>query len=39
MRAYMLVLPSDEYASLMQMQQAPFQKRVAELQKKYPVTY
>lgn len=39
MRAYMLVLPDDEYTSLMQMQQAPFQKRVAELQKKYPVTY
>jgi cytochrome c oxidase subunit 2 len=39
MRAYMLVLPGDEYASLMQMGQAPFQKRVAELQKKYPVTY
>jgi cytochrome c oxidase subunit 2 len=39
MRAYMLVLPTDEYTSLMQMQQAPFQKRVAELQKKYPVTY
>jgi cytochrome c oxidase subunit 2 len=39
MRAYMLVLPTDEYTSLMAMQQAPFQKRVAELQKKYPVTY
>jgi cytochrome c oxidase subunit II len=39
MRAYMLVLPTDEYASLMAMQQAEFQKRVAELQKKYPVTY
>jgi cytochrome c oxidase subunit 2 len=39
MRAYMLVLPTDEYASLMALQQAEFQKRVAELQKKYPVTY
>jgi cytochrome c oxidase subunit II len=39
MRAYMLVLPDEEYASLMAMPQAQFQKRVAELQKKYPVTY
>jgi cytochrome c oxidase subunit 2 len=39
MRAYMLVLPDAEYAPLMQMGQAPFQKQVAELFKKYPITY
>jgi cytochrome c oxidase subunit 2 len=39
MRAYMLVLPQDEYAPLMALEQAAFQKRVAELQKKYPITY
>jgi len=39
MRAYMLVLPDDEYTQLMQMKQAEFQKRVAELQKKYPIHY
>jgi cytochrome c oxidase subunit 2 len=39
MRAYMLVLPTDEYAPLMALDQAAFQRRVAELQKKYPVTY
>ncbi len=39
MRAYMLVLPAEEYGPLMALQQAEFQKRVAELQKKYPVTY
>ena len=39
MRAYMLILPAEEYGPLMQMPQAQFQKRVAELQKKYPVTY
>jgi hypothetical protein len=35
----MLVLPAEEYAPLMQMQQAAFQKQVAELYKKYPITY
>ena len=39
MRAFMLILPEDEYTQLMLMKQAEFQKRVAELQKKYPVTY
>ncbi|HVF67670.1 MAG TPA: cytochrome c oxidase subunit II transmembrane domain-containing protein [Pyrinomonadaceae bacterium] len=39
MRAYMLILPAEEYAPLMRMQQSEFQKRVAELQKKYPITY
>lgn len=39
MRAYMLVLPAEEYTPLMQMQQAAFQKQVAELSKKYPITY
>ena len=39
MRAYMLSLPAEEYAPLMQMQQAAFQRQVAELSKKYPVTY
>jgi cytochrome c oxidase subunit 2 len=39
MRAFMLVLPTDEYTSLMAMQQSQFQKRVEELKKKYPVTY
>jgi cytochrome c oxidase subunit 2 len=39
MRSYMLVLPEDEYGSLVVMPQAQFQKRVGELVKKYPVTY
>jgi cytochrome c oxidase subunit II len=39
MRAYMLVLPEEEYAPLMAMPQAPFQKQVTELFKKYPITY
>ena len=39
MRAYMLVLPAEEYAPLMQMGQSQFQKQVEELKKKYPVTY
>jgi cytochrome c oxidase subunit II len=37
MRSYMLVLPADEYDSLMALQQAQFQARVTELYKKYPV--
>jgi cytochrome c oxidase subunit II len=38
MRSYMLVLPDDEYAALVAMPQAQFQKRVGELVKKYPIT-
>ena len=37
MRSYMLVLPSDEYGSLMALPQAQFQARVSELYRKYPV--
>lgn len=37
MRAYMLVLPADEYDELVAMPQAQFNKRVSELVKKYPV--
>jgi cytochrome c oxidase subunit 2 len=37
MRAYMLVLPDDEYNSLMVLPQAQFQSRVTELYKKYPI--
>lgn len=37
MRSYMLVLPEDEYNSLIVMPQADFQKRVSELIKKYPL--
>lgn len=39
MRSYMLVLPDDEYNGLMALPQAQFQTRVAELYKKYPITY
>jgi cytochrome c oxidase subunit II len=39
MRAYMLVLPEEEYNSVINLPQAEFQKRVSELVKKYPVTY
>jgi cytochrome c oxidase subunit 2 len=39
MRSYMLVLPSDEYASLITLPQAQFQTRVSELYKKYDVTF
>ena len=37
MRAYMLVLPDDEYNSLIVLPQAQFQARVTELYKKYPI--
>jgi cytochrome c oxidase subunit 2 len=39
MRSYMLVLPADEYDPLIAMPQAQFNKRVAELVKKYPLNY
>ena len=37
MRSFMLVLPPDEYDELVAMPQAQFNKRVAELVKKYPL--
>jgi cytochrome c oxidase subunit 2 len=37
MRSFMLVLPADEYDSLVAMPQAQFNKRVSELVKKYPL--
>jgi cytochrome c oxidase subunit 2 len=37
MRAYMLVLPANEYDELVAMSQAEFNKRVTELVKKYPL--
>ncbi|PYS85542.1 MAG: cytochrome c oxidase subunit II [Acidobacteria bacterium] len=37
MRSYMLILPADEYDSLMALPQAQFQARISELYKKYPV--
>jgi cytochrome c oxidase subunit 2 len=39
MKAYMLILPAEEYGPLVAMAQAQFQARVTELYKKYPVTY
>ena len=39
MRSYMLVLPADEYDSLVVMPQAQFNRRVSELVKKYPLNY
>ena len=39
MKAYMLILPAEEYGPLVAMPQAQFQKRVTELYQKYPVTY
>ncbi|HEX8720540.1 MAG TPA: cytochrome c oxidase subunit II [Pyrinomonadaceae bacterium] len=39
MRSYMLVLPDDEYNSIVALPQAQFNKRVGELVKKYPVSY
>jgi len=39
MKAYMLVLPAEEYVPLVAMPQAQFQKRVTELYQKYEVTY
>ena len=39
MKAYMLILPSEEYGPLVAMPQAQFQKRVTELYQKYEVTY
>jgi cytochrome c oxidase subunit 2 len=39
MKAYMLVLPDDEFKEVTALTQAPFQARIAELFKKYPETY
>ena len=39
MRSYMLVVPEDEYGSLVALPQAQFNKRVGELVKKYPLNY
>ncbi|HEU4596400.1 MAG TPA: cytochrome c oxidase subunit II [Pyrinomonadaceae bacterium] len=39
MKAYMLILPPEEYEPLVALPQAEFQKRVTELYKKYPETY
>jgi cytochrome c oxidase subunit 2 len=40
MRSYMLVVPEDEYATLVALPtQAQFNKRVGELVKKYPLNY
>jgi cytochrome c oxidase subunit 2 len=39
MRSYMLVVPADEYGSLVALPQAQFNKRVGELVKKYPLNY
>ena len=39
MRSYMLVLPADEYDSLVAMPEAQFNKRVGELTRKYPLNY
>lgn len=39
MKAFMLVLPSDEYREVTAMKQAQFAQRLAELFKKYPETY
>jgi cytochrome c oxidase subunit 2 len=39
MRSYMLVLPGDEFNSLVALPQAQFNKRVGELVKKYPLNY
>lgn len=37
MRSFMLVLPADEHAALMQLPQQEFQAKVTELLKKYPL--
>src|SRR5215204_77685 len=39
MRSYMLVLPAEDYNSLIALPQAQFNKRVGELVKKYPLNY
>ena len=39
MRSYMLVLPAEDYNSLMALPQAQFNRRVGELVKKYPLNY
>jgi cytochrome c oxidase subunit 2 len=39
MRAYMLVLPADEYDALVALTQDQFTRRVSELVKKYPLNY
>jgi hypothetical protein len=35
----MLVVPADEYGSLVALPQAQFNRRVGELMKKYPLNY
>jgi cytochrome c oxidase subunit 2 len=39
MRSYMLILPDDEYNSIIKLPQTQFQQRVGELVKQYPVVY
>jgi cytochrome c oxidase subunit 2 len=39
MRSYMLVLPADEYDSLVALTQDQFTRRVSELVRKYPLNY
>ena len=39
MRSYMLVVPADEYGSLVALPQAQFNRRVGELVRKYPLNY
>ena len=39
MRSYMLVVPEDEYVSLVALPQSQFNRRVGELVKKYPLAY
>lgn len=39
MRSYMLVVPPEEYDSLVALPQAQFNRRVGELVKKYPLNY
>ncbi|HEX8351622.1 MAG TPA: cytochrome c oxidase subunit II [Pyrinomonadaceae bacterium] len=39
MRSYMLVVPDEEYNSLVALPQAQFNRRVGELVKKYPLNY
>ncbi|HEX8503263.1 MAG TPA: cytochrome c oxidase subunit II [Pyrinomonadaceae bacterium] len=39
MRSYMLVLPDEDYNSLVALPQAQFNKRVGELVRKYPLNY
>ncbi|MCA1621435.1 MAG: cytochrome c oxidase subunit II [Acidobacteria bacterium] len=39
MRSYMLVVPADEYNSLVALPQSQFNRRVGELVRKYPLSY